>query len=60
MAEAVTAPEHGWKKRLDVNKWTDNLKMIVHSRKQKQTKNDLFKMEIKFRNKTCAELNKFF
>lgn len=60
MGEDAASGACGWKKRLDVSKWTDDLKMKVYSRQQETTKNDLFRMEIKFRNRKVKELNEFF
>lgn len=33
MGESVTSDEHGWKKRLDVNKWKDDIKINIYAKK---------------------------
>ena len=50
MSEGVTSEASGWKKRLEIKEWKDDLKLIVHTKNQKDSKNDIFRVQAKYRN----------
>ena len=58
--ESVTSGEHGWKKRLEVKEWKNDMKMQVFSKKQDGSKNDLFRNHVKYRNIKLDKLCDFF
>ena len=60
MAESVTSQEHGWKKRLDQPDWKNDLIITVWSKKQEQSKNDLFRMRCKYRGIKLKDALEFF
>lgn len=47
MGESVTSEENGWKKRLETKDWVHDFKMVIYSKKQEHSKNDLFRMSVK-------------
>lgn len=59
LAESLTSTEIGWKKRLDVKEWDEDMKMTVHSRKQKGRNNDLFRMDLKIRNHKLEDMTDY-
>ena len=60
MGESVTSEEHGWKKRLETKKWVNDMKMVVYSKKQEHTKNDLFRMTVKSKKMKADAMVDFF
>ena len=49
LAESLTATGSGWKKRLDQKDWKNDFKIILHTRKMENSKNDLSRCEVWYR-----------